>query len=68
MEGPTFPMLKYGKPEIHIIEVDEGIRKVTYKPKFAGKLKLYLEFDEIKVPGSPFPIVVAEDNNITNNK
>jgi len=68
MEGPTFPMLKYGKPEIHLVEVDEGLRKIQYKPKFAGKFKLHLEFDEIKVPGSPFLIVIGDENGVTNGK
>ncbi len=59
MEGPTFPMLKYGKPEIRVIEVSEALKKIQYTPKFAGKYKMHFGFDDgTKVPGSPFPVVV----------
>jgi hypothetical protein len=60
MEGPTFPMLKYGKPDVHVIEVTDGVRRIEYTPKFAGKYKLHLGFDDCKVPGNPFPIIVSE--------
>ena len=60
MEGPTFPMLKYGKPQICVVEGNEGIKKIQYTPKFAGKYKLHVAFDDAKVPGSPFPINVIE--------
>jgi len=60
MEGPTFHMLKYGKPQISVIEGNEGVRKIQYTPKFAGKYKLHVSFDEAKVPGSPFPVNVTE--------
>jgi filamin len=58
MEGPTFSMLKYGKPDAHVIDVKKGVKKVQYTPKFTGKYKLHLEFEDSKIPGSPFQLVV----------
>jgi len=60
MSGKTFPMRKYGKPDIYISEDKPGEHTVKFVPKFAGTYKLFLEFDKIIVPGSPFTIN-AED-------
>jgi len=60
MSGKTFPMRKYGKPDIYVDDETPGVHQVKFVPKFAGDFKLFLEFDKLKVPGSPFTINVAD--------
>ena len=62
MSGKAFPMRKYGKPDIFVDDDKPGLHIVHFIPKFAGAFKLFLEFEKLKVPGSPFPIVVEDPN------
>jgi hypothetical protein len=62
MSGKAFPMRKYGKPDIYVDDDKPGFHIVKFIPKFAGAFKLFLEFEKLKVPGSPFPIDVVDPN------
>ncbi|RWS25249.1 Cheerio / Filamin-A/C -like protein, partial [Leptotrombidium deliense] len=53
MEGPA-------KPEINFKNSNGGVLILQYKPSVPGQYKLHLKFQEIHVPGSPFPIRVAK--------
>lgn len=57
--GISFAMEGPAKVEVSFRNNNDGTITVIYKPPQAGDYKLHLKFNDIHLPGSPFPIVVA---------
>jgi len=52
MEGPS-------KPEVNFRNNNDMTITVQYKPTVAGDYRLHLKFNDIHLPGSPFPITIS---------
>lgn len=57
--GISFAMEGPAKVDVSFRNGNDGTITVVYKPPQAGDYKLHLKFNEIHLPGSPFPITVA---------
>lgn len=57
--GISFAMEGPAKVEVSFRNNNDSTITVIYKPPQAGDYKLHLKFNDIHLPGSPFPITVA---------
>lgn len=57
--GISFAMEGPAKVEVSFRNNNDGTITVIYKPPTPGDYKLHLKFNDIHLPGSPYPIVVA---------
>ncbi|KAF7496661.1 Filamin-C [Sarcoptes scabiei] len=57
--GISFAMEGPAKVEVSFRNNNDGTITVIFKPPQAGDYKLHLKFNDIHLPGSPFPIVIS---------